>query len=396
VQFQSLQTIIVAGEACSPSVVSRFADGRRLINAYGPTETAVCATMSRALDPESDGMKNAGNVTIGSPIWNTQIFILDTCLKPVLIGSIGELYIAGNSLARGYLRQSGLTSERFIANPFGVSGSRMYRTGDLARWREDGNLEYVGRVDHQVKIRGFRIELGEIESALSQIEGVGQVSVQAREIAGEQQLVAYLVEKKYDTLTVTDALHSQVFSDLSSTQNTEKRTPMSDEVIPQVVLNLCSSANIFTSHTTRLPSVVELQTALSRTLPDFMIPKNFVVLEFLPLTPNGKIDLRALPDPEIRGGVEYRAPESVQEKLIADLYSELTGASRVGLDDSFFALGGHSLLAMRLVARLREALGVELPLSALFESPTVEGLAARFSDMSKTKRFKIIPGEGAR
>ena len=193
----------------------------------------------------------------------------------------------------------GLTSERFIANPYGSSGSRMYRTGDLARWRADGNLEYVGRADQQVKIRGFRIELGEIESALSQIDGVGQVSVQAREVAGEKRLVAYLVGRN---------------SGLSEPHNHH-----TDDA-----LFLDPSSTSLSSLSSSLPTSSELRAALLRTLPDYMVPSSFVVLERLPLTANGKLDVRALPDPEIMGEGDYRAPETTTQRLLADLYAELT------------------------------------------------------------------------
>ncbi|MFM8858727.1 MAG: thioesterase domain-containing protein [Methylocystis sp.] len=229
-----------------------------------------------------------------------------------------------------------------------------------ARWREDGNLEYVGRADHQVKIRGFRIELGEIESALSKIAGVGQVSVQAREIAGEKRLVAYLVGRE------TRSSSSSTSTSLSS-------------------VTLSSSSSL-------LPTSSEIRATLLKTLPDYMAPASFVVLEKLPLTANGKLDVRALPLPEVVGEGDYRAPQTPTQRLIADLYGELTGASRVGLDDSFFALGGHSLLAMRLVARVREALGIELPLRALFEQPTVEDLAQILEKHDLSREYKpLIP-----
>jgi nonribosomal peptide synthetase DhbF len=314
----------------------------------------------------------------------------------VPIGSIGELYIGGASLARGYARRSGLTSERFIANPFGSFGSRMYRTGDLARWYADGTLEYVGRSDHQVKIRGFRIELGEIESALSRIVGVEQVSVQAREVAGEKQLVAYLVERKACTSATISPVVLSTFSDSTLALEVERPTSLLDEALPQNEIDNSRVSKTLISGTSLLLSVSVMQEKLSQILPDYMVPSNFIVLDQLPLTSNGKLDVRALPDPEIAGGQAYRVPVTAQEQLIADLYAELTGAARVGLDDSFFALGGHSLLAMRLVARIRETFDVELQLSVLFESPSVQELATRLSDLAKTKRFKIIPGEGAR
>jgi thioesterase domain-containing protein/acyl carrier protein len=204
----------------------------------------------------------------------------------------------------------------------------MYRTGDLARWGEDGNIEYLGRADQQVKIRGFRIELGEIEAGIAQFGSLAEVSVQALEVAGEKRLVAYLVGK------------------------------------PEA----------------QLPEFDEIRAALLKDLPEYMVPSSFVVLEGLPLTPNGKLDTRALPMPEIVSGQSYRAPRSSMEVLLCKLYEELTGASQVGLDDGFFALGGHSLLAMRLVAKVREQTGLELPLRAVFERPAVEALADALSN----------------
>ncbi|MFM8859010.1 MAG: non-ribosomal peptide synthetase, partial [Methylocystis sp.] len=318
-----LRYILAAGEALLPSLQNKTITclpDAQLWNIYGPTEVAIYSIGFKC------NIENALIASIiGTPISNTQIYILDASLTPLPIGSIGELYIAGAGLARGYLGRAGLTSERFIACPFGKSGSRMYRTGDLARWREDGNLEYVGRADHQVKIRGFRIELGEIESALSKIAGVGQVSVQAREIAGEKRLVAYLVGGETR----------------SSSSSSSSSTSLSS-----VTLSSSSSS---------LPTSSEIRATLLKTLPDYMVPASFVVLEKLPLTANGKLDVRALPLPKVVGEGTYRAPQTPTQRLIADLYGELTGASRVGLDDSFFALGGDSITAIRLVSRVRQA-----------------------------------------
>jgi aryl carrier-like protein len=254
----------------------------------------------------------------------------------------------------------------------------MYRSGDLARWTEDGVLEYLGRADAQVKIRGFRIELGEIEAALLSIPGIAQCTVQARGEEGAKQLVAYLVadtdtdtSAKADSDGVTDADASAIVS--------------VEAAIPE-------------------PSI--LKSTLSSTLPDYMVPSAFVVLESLPLTPNGKLDVRALPAPEVTGGSDYRPPETEHEHLVAGLFTELTGATRVGLDDSFFALGGHSLLAMRLISQLRARTGLELALRTLFEQPTVAGLAQALvqvqieqltlaaSGMVSISRPPILAGQG--
>ncbi|NBT97456.1 MAG: amino acid adenylation domain-containing protein, partial [Methylocystaceae bacterium] len=366
--------IYFGGEAVSKEHIRALIScgAERIVNLYGPTETTVQAVTCIISEEAIDGLAPP----IGTPIANTQIYILDPSLNPLPIGSIGELYIAGAGLARGYLGRPGLTSERFIANPFsecgaafGGAGSRMYRTGDLARWRADGNLEYVGRADHQVKIRGFRIELGEIESALSQIDGVGQVSVQVREVAGEKRLVAYLVARNAastGTSFSTSSLVSEVgLEDGASTS------------ISSLVSSSAASASS-SALSISLPSSSELRAALLRTLPDYMVPSSFVVLEKLPLTANGKLDVRALPDPEVVGEGAYRAPVTPTEVLLCDLYAELTGASRVGLDDSFFALGGDSITAIRLVSRVRQA-GYSLSVKDIFARPIVGMLAASLS-----------------
>ncbi|MBM3575897.1 MAG: AMP-binding protein, partial [Alphaproteobacteria bacterium] len=755
----SLRCVALGGEAIKSGRLEKWLAyphcHASIYNIYGPTE---CTDISAVY--ELDRFNLPDLFPLGAPIPNAKIYVLDASLSPLPIGSIGELYIAGAGLARGYLGRAGLTSERFIACPFGGAGSRMYRTGDLARWRADGNLEYVGRADHQVKIRGFRIELGEIESALSQIDGVGQVSVQAREVAGEKRLVGYVVKDKvaYSAANSIDLSHQQIdnwnavfetmYSDggvvspdaadfsgwLSSydgqaialaemdewrnatlerirqlqpsrvfeigcgsgllllglardvafyagadfsgatiaklqervsrlglgnvdlyRQAADSAFPAFDEPVDTIIINsvaqyfpsvdyfisvveacvdhLQDGGRIFLGDLRMLP-LLDLQSAsieyfkaedacsldilrervdrrvaseeellfdpaifaylrskhpeitdielalkrsvyanemslfrydvvirvnetsrpdgslsaqeiailsgeglslsalasrledggerlavrgipnarlwcdaevltrlrrleegderltksdvsasgsrdelslldpeaiyllghkhgyrvglmfspenaeryfdayfvreelargltgvpialqygtrkeerkswsefanqptlrdadrlfisglrdtLSRTLPDYMVPSSFVVLERLPLTANGKLDVRALPDPEIVGEGDYRAPETPTQQLLADLYAELTGATRVGLDDSFFALGGHSLLAMRLVARVREALGIELALRALFEHPTGAALADFIEYKNTTQPYEPI------
>jgi amino acid adenylation domain-containing protein len=315
-----IRVINLAGEPLQGSLVKRLYNScnvERVYNLYGPSEDTTYSTY--ALIDRDDA-----HVSIGRPISNTQLYVLDGRLEPVPIGSAGELYIGGAGLARGYLYRAGLTAERFIASPFG-DGDRLYRTGDLVRYLEDGNLVFLGRVDHQVKLRGYRIELGEIEARLVEHLDVHQAIVVAREdTPGDKRLVAYVV--------AADAAEVDAG---------------------------------------------ELRLHLKQSLPDHMVPSAFVALDVLPLTPNGKIDRRALPAPEgdavIRG--EYVAPRTPVEEVLVSIWAELLKLDRVGVHDNFFELGGHSLLAMRMIALARDALSVELPLRALFEGPTVHDLA---------------------
>jgi amino acid adenylation domain-containing protein len=289
-EFPALQTIIVAGEACSSNLVARWASGRRLFNAYGPTEATVCATVALCTD-------GSQKPSIGRPIANTQIYLLDEKLQPVAIGVPGELYIGGAGLARGYLNRPDLTKEKFIPNPFSNKpGERLYKTGDLARYLSDGNIEYLGRIDNQVKIRGFRIELGEIEAVLAQHPEVFQALVICREdIPGNKHIVAYLVPK---------------------TEAEEKKAP---------------------------PTVDDFRSFLLASLPDYMVPVTFIFLPAMPLTPNGKIDHRALPDPNTYSRskkTDFVPPSTPTEKAIAAIWSEVLGIE-VGIHDDFIQLGGQ-------------------------------------------------------
>jgi amino acid adenylation domain-containing protein/non-ribosomal peptide synthase protein (TIGR01720 family) len=311
-------TLIVGGEACPAHVAAAWSrDGRRLVNAYGPTEITICATMSQALD--AAGLAGAAP-PLGGPVANTRLYLLDARLRPVPVGVAGELYIAGPGLARGYLDRPGLSAERFVADPFHV-GQRMYRSGDLARRRADGQLDYLGRVDQQVKLRGFRIELGEVQSALAQCGYPGNVAVVREDRPGHPQLVAYLVCAE----------------------------PVDGDA---------------------------LRKRLARRLPEYMVPAAFVALAALPLTANGsKLDRKALPAPQFAAAAQSRGPADATEHLLCALFADVLGLERIGVEDDFFACGGHSLLATRLIGRIRATFGVELPIRALFDAPTVEALA---------------------
>ncbi len=329
-QGQPALTMLCGGEALPRALADRLLDkGAALWNVYGPTETTIWSSACRVEAGETP-------ISIGRPIANTQFYVLDKRLRAVPVGVIGELYIGGSGLARGYRHRAGLTAARFIPDPFGATpGGRLYWSGDLARWRADGTLECLGRIDHQVKIRGYRVELGEIEAALARHPGVREAAVAARpDASGETGLAAYIV--------VRDG------SDTSS--------------------------------------AADLRRWLQGHLPDYMVPSAFVSLEALPLTPNGKVDRQALPDPaegRLTETADFVPPRGPVEEMVASSWGSLLGVERVGAHDNFFDLGGHSLLATQVVSRLREAFGVEIPLRALFESPTIAGVAAQIDSMKR-------------
>ncbi|HET9245444.1 MAG TPA: amino acid adenylation domain-containing protein, partial [Xanthobacteraceae bacterium] len=313
-----------------------------LVNMYGITETTV--HVSHILLDRHVALAASGNL-IGRGIADLRVYVLDGYLEPVPVGVVGELYIAGAGVGRGYVGRGGLTGERFVADRYGAAGMRMYRSGDLARWRGDGVLEFVGRADHQVKVRGFRIEPGEIEAALVRHDSVLQAAVVARsDRAGGSQLVGYVV--------------------------------------------LAAGADA---------DAAALRAHVGARLPDYMVPSSIVVLDRLPLTANGKLDRGALPAPEVRAGVA-RLARSPREELLCGLFAEVLGLERVGIDDDFFALGGHSLLATRLISRLRSSLGVEVSIRSLFEAPTVAGLVERLGEAGAARpalRAVERPGEVA-
>jgi acyl-CoA synthetase (AMP-forming)/AMP-acid ligase II len=290
--------------------------GYRLLNTYGPAEYTVTST-AVAVPPEGTGRPLP---TIGRPIDNTAIYLLDRQGRPLPVGVPGELVVGGVGVGRGYLRRPALTAERFLPDAFaGAPGARFYRTGDLVRRLPDGDLDFLGRLDHQIKLRGFRIELGEIESVLTQHEAVREAVVLVRGRPGAERLAAYLV-------------------------------PAGE----------------------RQPPAEELRGFLAERLPDYMVPAAFVALARLPLTPNGKVDRAALPEPEWSAGAGYLAPRTALEEGLAGIWQELLGVERVGVRDHFWDLGGHSLLATRLIARVRASFGVDVPLRSLFGTATIE------------------------
>jgi amino acid adenylation domain-containing protein len=311
----SVRTVNLAGEPLAAELADALyatSSVERVFDLYGPSEDTTYSTFAlRTM---------GGQATIGRPISNSRLYLLDAGMEPVPVGVVGEIYLGGRGLARGYFDRASLTAERFGPDPFGASGGRLYRTGDLARYLPDGCVQFLGRRDHQVKLRGFRIELGEIEVAVRREAGVEECVVVAREGAGGLSLVAYVVPASLD---------------------------------PQ-----------------------QLRAHLKSKLPEYMIPSAFVMLDALPLTANGKLDRKALPAPDAgRSERAYVAPRTPVEEILATTWCSVLRVERVGTDDNFFELGGHSLLAMQVVSRVRKSLGVELPVRVLFESPTVAQLA---------------------
>ncbi|HEU0079641.1 MAG TPA: amino acid adenylation domain-containing protein, partial [Longimicrobiaceae bacterium] len=319
----ALREVQTAGEQLRASEAIRGwlgALGVPLHNHYGPSETHVVT--SHTLHGPAGGWPLLP--PIGRPIANTRAYVLDAHLRPVLPGVPGELYLGGECLARGYLGRPELTAERFLPDPFSAPGGRMYRTGDRVRWLADGTLEFHGRVDQQVKIRGFRVEPGEVVEALLRHPGVREAVVTVWEdVSGEKRLAAYVVPGD------------------------------GAELAPE-----------------------ELRERLRERLPEYMVPAAYVVLESLPLTPSGKTDRRALPAPAGRAGRAYAAPRTPTEEALCAIWAEVLGLERVGIDDHFFELGGHSLRATRIASRVRQTFGVDVPLRALFATPTVAALAA--------------------
>jgi amino acid adenylation domain-containing protein/non-ribosomal peptide synthase protein (TIGR01720 family) len=336
----SVESLIVAGDATSPELADAWSAGRRMINAYGPTETTVCATMSAPL--AGDGRVPP----IGRAVPGARVHVLDDALREVPPGSVGELYVSGPALARGYLARPGLTAQRFVACPGGAPGERMYRTGDLVERTPDGELVFHGRADAQVKIRGVRIEPHEIEAVLMAHPGVASAAVVALDRPGTgKRLVGYVVPTA--SRGDGDALRDGTYGSLSFDSGF---------------------------------GAAELRAHAARRLPDFMIPSVFVVLDRLPLTPNGKLDKAALPVPDF-SGAPYRAPRTAREELLAGIFAEVLGHGRVGIDDDFFALGGDSIQSIQVVSRARSR-GVAVTTRQVFDRRTVAELAAVATDQA--------------
>ncbi|MBZ5520986.1 MAG: amino acid adenylation domain-containing protein [Acidobacteriia bacterium] len=335
-----VECLINGGEALPGEVVARWSPGRLMVNAYGPTESTVLVTTSGPLS-------GSAIPPIGSPACNTQLYLLDAGLEPVPIGVAGELYVAGEVLARGYLRRPGQTAERFVANPYSAeAGARMYRTGDIARWRADGVLDYLGRADQQVKVRGFRIEPGEIESALRSLPEVAQAAAVVRDdMPGGRQLVAYVVP--------------------------------------------VSGAN---------PDAAAMRQSLGERLPAHMVPSAFVIMQALPLLPSGKLDRKKLPLPEIKGAHEgnFASPSSAMEEMIATIWQEVLPGTKPGIHDNFFDLGGQSLLVARVHSRLQKNLNMRLPMVKLFEHPTIASLAQYLESHDAPEAANSLPSGSVR
>jgi len=311
----SFRKILCGGETLPEELAARLLDvSLEAWNVYGPTETTIWSTCGL--------IKQGGPISIGRPIGNTQVYVLDEEMEPVPVGVAGELYIGGDGLARGYIGQAGLTAQRFVANPF-TQGKRLYRTGDRVRWRAGGELEFLGRMDEQVKIRGYRIEPAEVEAALLKHEQVKQALVMVREDEpGEKSLVGYVATGEGTSIEIT-----------------------------------------------------QVREHLKQQLPAYLIPSAWVVLENLPLTENGKIDRNALPAPLKRAEASgYVAPRTPIEKAMAEIWMKILQVEQVGINDNFFDLGGHSLKAMRVITEVRDIFGVEMEPRTVFDAPTIVAL----------------------
>ncbi|HEX7239695.1 MAG TPA: condensation domain-containing protein, partial [Longimicrobiaceae bacterium] len=338
--LDGVRQVMTGGEAVSGAHLRRARErnpGLRLVNGYGPSECTVFTSCHVVGDEVAEGEV----LPIGRPVGDRRVYVLDGWGEPVPVGVPGELHVGGAGVGRGYLGQAELTAEKFVPDALGgEAGARLYASGDRVRWLASGELEFLGRMDAQVKIRGFRIELGEVEAALAAVAEVRESAVVAREDApGQKRLVAYFVAREGGGVTAG-----------------------------------------------------ELRARLAARLPEYLVPGAFVALESLPLTPNGKLDRRALPAPAYGSAEDgYVAPRTPVEEVLAGIWAEVLGVERVGVEEGFFELGGHSLLATQVVSRARQALGVEVPLRALFEAPTVAGLAGRIEALRSEGSGRVAP-----
>jgi acyl-coenzyme A synthetase/AMP-(fatty) acid ligase/acyl carrier protein len=330
--YPTLRRITCGGEALAPAVARRCHDllGLAPQNFYGPTEAAVEVASWRWSADQSD---ESSSVPLGHPGINTELVILDERLEPSPIGTVGDLYLGGAQLARGYLGRADLTAERFVAHPFGAPGARLYRTGDRARWRADGVCEFAGRDDAQVKVNGLRVELGEIAAVLRSHPAVSDCAVVDHRLDdGHVRLVAYAVTTAADRTGTAESLRRH----------------------------------------------------LASALPRALVP-TVIMLDALPLTRHGKLDRAALPALDQSRPARGRPPANPREQTLCAVFARVLGTSEVGVDDNFFDLGGHSLLATRVIAQARSALGVEIDMAALFEFPTAAGLAAHLGDSPRAR-----------
>jgi amino acid adenylation domain-containing protein len=330
--FAPVRQLMTGGEPASIAHVAkalREYPGIRIVNGYSPVENMIFTLCHRIVEADTE----LAAIPVGRPINNKRVYVLDDQLNLVPSGVVGELYMTGVGLANGYVGQSGLTAERFVANPHGAPGERMYRTGDLVRWRADGVLEFLGRADGQIKIRGFRVEPREVETALGRHAAVGKSAVLAREDRpGDKRLVAYVVPRPGTS-----------------------------------------------------PTSGDLRDHVSALLPEYLVPAAFVLLDSFPITPNGKLDRAALPAPDYSATATGRKPRTPEEELMLGLFEEVLGVSGIGIDDGFFDLGGHSLLATKLISRVRTTFGRELSIPAVFESPTAAGLVERLGEAATAR-----------
>ncbi|MFE7746840.1 amino acid adenylation domain-containing protein, partial [Nocardia sp. NPDC057455] len=422
---RSLRRVLAIGEALPGSLAQRFLRENprtELFNLYGPTEAAVSITSHRVT------LADETSVSIGAPEWNSQVYVLDSRLRPVPVGVSGELYLAGAQLARGYFGRADLTADRFVANPF-ESGVRMYRTGDLVAWNGHGELEYRGRTDFQVKVRGFRIELGEIEAALLALPEVAQAAVIAKsDPKTGDRLVAYIVPAgagfEGDTAAAADGgadadadadadagvagvadagvagvagvgVAGVAGARVSGVAGAGVGAP--GGVPAAVAVAAAAAAGVGVAGVAGAGAgggvdVARVKSELAAVVPSYMVPSVFVVLDVLPLNVNGKLDRKALPEPEFEVQV-FRVPSTPIEEIVASVYAEVLGVERVGADDDFFVLGGNSLLATQVAARVGAALDTRVPVRVIFEAATVAGLATKVErGFGARKRTPLVAG----